>query len=173
MKKSKGFTLIELLVVIAIIALLATIVLVSLTNNRQKAKDARRVSDLRQITLALEMYAEDNNRVYPDGGDTVADPNCNDWAAVVRPLTGIQGPNYITILPVDPNMTIAACNVVAQPAGCYNYESDGTDYVLRARLERATDKSLVTDIDVSPLGCVCTDNQGVAPDNNRYYCIEP
>ncbi len=55
-KKNKGFTLIELLVVIAILGLLATIVAVSLTSARARARDARRVSDIRQIELALELY---------------------------------------------------------------------------------------------------------------------
>lgn len=56
----KGFTLIELLVVIAIIGILSTMVLVSLTDIRKKARNARRESDIRQIVLAMELdYSED------------------------------------------------------------------------------------------------------------------
>lgn len=54
--KQKGFTLIELLVVVAIIGLLATIVTVSLSSARKRAKDARRVADMGQIETALNLY---------------------------------------------------------------------------------------------------------------------
>lgn len=55
----KGFTLVELLVVIAIIGLLATIAFLSLNRARSKARDAKRVSDVRQIQSALELYYND------------------------------------------------------------------------------------------------------------------
>lgn len=67
----KGFTLIELLVVIAIIGILATIVLVALNNARGRARDARRQSDIRQFSLALEMYYNDN-ALYPTGSDPLS-----------------------------------------------------------------------------------------------------
>ncbi len=58
-RKEKGFTLIELLVVIAIIGILAGIVLVSLGGARTSARDARRQSDIRQITTAQELFYND------------------------------------------------------------------------------------------------------------------
>lgn len=64
MKKQKGFTLIELLVVIAIIGLLSTLAVVSLNNARAKSRDARRISDVKQLQTALEMYFNQNNS-YP------------------------------------------------------------------------------------------------------------
>ena len=66
-KNARGFTLIELLVVISIIGLLASIVLVSVNSARVKARDARRMSDLKQLQLALEMYYDSNN-AYPSTG---------------------------------------------------------------------------------------------------------
>ena len=60
----KGFTLIELLVVIVIIGILATLATVALSSARMKARDARRVSDVRQIQTALELYFSDA-QAYP------------------------------------------------------------------------------------------------------------
>ena len=59
MKKQKGFTLVELLVVIAIIGLLSTIAFISLNRARAKARDAKRVSDVRELQSALELYYND------------------------------------------------------------------------------------------------------------------
>lgn len=66
LKRNKGFTLIELLVVIAIIAILAVLIILNLSIARKKARDAQRKSDLSQIQIALENYADDNG-VYPSG----------------------------------------------------------------------------------------------------------
>ena len=54
--RRKGFTLIELLVLIAIIGLLSTLAVVSLNSARGKARDAQRVSDVKQISTALEIF---------------------------------------------------------------------------------------------------------------------
>jgi type IV pilus assembly protein PilA len=68
----KGFTLIELLVVIAIIGILASVVLASLNTARRKARDAQRISDIKQIKLALEFYFDDND-AYPTDALDLAD----------------------------------------------------------------------------------------------------
>ncbi|WKZ29394.1 MAG: type II secretion system protein [Patescibacteria group bacterium] len=71
MKRTQsGFTLIELLVVIAIIGLLSTLAVVALNSARQRSRDAKRVSDIRQIQTALELgFSETNN--YPGGTSIV------------------------------------------------------------------------------------------------------
>jgi type II secretion system protein G len=102
LNKNKGFTLIELLVVVAIISLLSSVVLTSLNSARAKARDARRLSDVRQLQIALELYYDDNGS-YPSSGTA-----CSGWAlshpgyiACWDDLETQLSP-YLTRLPVDP-----------------------------------------------------------------------
>ncbi len=62
-----GFTLIELLVVISIIGLLSSIVMASLSDAKAKARDARRLQDVKQLRLALTLYQNDNGGDIPTG----------------------------------------------------------------------------------------------------------
>jgi len=64
-RKNEGFTLIELLVVIAIIALLMAILLPALNRAREQGKRAVCFNNLRQLTAAWQMYAEENDGKIP------------------------------------------------------------------------------------------------------------
>ena len=60
-----GFTLIELLVVIAIIGILAAFLLPTLTKAKERAKRIQCMNNLRQVNIALRMYAESNAEKFP------------------------------------------------------------------------------------------------------------
>lgn len=62
--KQKGFTLIELLVVIAILGILSVISFVTLDTVRAKARDTKRISEINQVTKALEVYFTEHGH-YP------------------------------------------------------------------------------------------------------------
>lgn len=135
-----GFTLIELLVVIAIIGVLASIVLASLNSARRKSRDARRITDLKQIQLALELFFDGASPPqYP-----LATVTCD--ATNARGLEVLSAGGYIPQVPRDPQ------------GGCYQYTSNASPatrmtYHLGATLEEATNPALS-----SKKACDSTDN---------------
>jgi len=141
MKKTKGFTLIELLVVIAIIGILATVVLVSLNSARRNSRDTRRVSDLRQTALALEMYSSDNGG-YPISA-TCTTTTFGTMAGTLVTAT------FLPSVPTDP---------INDATYFYAYGAPlKTDYTLKATLENGTSDLLDNDQEGTSNTCTCAD----------------
>lgn len=148
----RGFTLIELMVVIAIIGILSAVVIVNISSSRSKARDAKRISDIAQIQLALEQYF-DRCREYPpaDGGSIASESAC-DFT------------EYISVIPKDP---LTKANYT------YGVDDDEKplDYILRAELENtgngATAEGLTADVGSEIHGI-----QPCAP-LTKYYCVGP
>jgi len=153
--KRGGFTLIELLVVIAIIGLLTGIVVANLTTSRAKARDAKRISDVGQMQLALELYFDRCNR-YPaaDSGSIDINDSCP-----VSSGGPVDMQTFISKIPTPPQTDL------------YEYfveTSNNADYVLRATLEGYNEalKDSLTDSDVE----AC--NNSDTP-SGRQYCVGP
>lgn len=145
---SKGFTLIELLVVIAIIGILSSVVLASLNSARQKGRDARRISDLKQLQLALELYY-DSTGGYPAALSSLA-------------------PTYISTVPLDPSGGTAAYGYVQRSSG----SSYGVGAALETEhsvLDADWDGDLAITINAGPTNCNAL--TGLATE--RVYCVQP
>ncbi len=160
MKKRFGFTLIELLVVIAIIGLLSTLAVVALNSARQKARDAKRVADAKQLQTALELYYNDKTAYPPEGASMNAsevgvDLACLDstgWRA-----SGCTGTVYMGQAPKEPQTTAAddPCKTAATAPCDYSYDQTGTSppqYEIHMRLEAATGGL--------PSGLICATENG-------------
>lgn len=147
--RQAGFTLIELLVVIAIIGILSSIVLASLNSARQKGRDAKRISDIKQLQLALEL-SYDTNGAYPIAITTAT----------------LVTPGYIATIPTDPS-TAAAYSYAALGSG-----ATCSSYHLGATLEDSNNAALDSDMDAAA-GTACTGSAADFAGTEPIYDVKP
>jgi prepilin-type N-terminal cleavage/methylation domain-containing protein/prepilin-type processing-associated H-X9-DG protein len=102
-----GFTLIELLVVIAIIAILAAILFPVFAQAREAARKTSCLSNMKQIDLAWQMYAQDYDETFPlvseciDGTDSNCNRQGNYWLTTVDPYMKNGGTDQVWIAKVS------------------------------------------------------------------------
>lgn len=101
-KTKKGFTLVELLVVIAIIGILSAIGLAAFSGTRAKARNTKRIADLRQYGLAMETFADANNQSYALDAACAAGTSASACSVTL-------GAYFNTNMPADPSAATAAC----------------------------------------------------------------
>ncbi|PKM91225.1 hypothetical protein CVU82_04220 [Candidatus Falkowbacteria bacterium HGW-Falkowbacteria-1] len=114
----KAFTLIELLVVIAIIGVLATLAVVALQQARQRARDSKRVADMKQVSTALEIFFNENNRY----------PTIEEWnsGSIISFSTG---ENFMNIIPTAPTPADGGCSS-ASNTYFYMPQNSGASYTV-------------------------------------------
>lgn len=131
-KEPKGFSIIELLVVIAVITLLAIIGIVALNSSREKARDAKRIADIRQIQTALELYYSDEDE-YPIVEQAIT-LGVNDGAKLCDKASG----GFVT---TDTQCQIEYMREVPNdplPGQANLYLSDGEEYTIQFETEQET-----------------------------------
>jgi prepilin-type N-terminal cleavage/methylation domain-containing protein len=164
MRNKKGFTLIELLVVIAIIGLLSTLAVVSLNSARGKARDARRISDVKTVQTALELYKSDH-------GEQLPGIPMEFWISFANAGDGTGLAPYLPSgMPVDP---------INSAASFYTVCIDGskTNFIVAATLENTPPTpGLDTAAWAAGAGgsaCMTSSNAGTVPtcDGVSSYCV--
>ena len=126
-----AFTLIELLVVIAIIAILAAMLLPALAKAKAKAQSTQCTSNVRQLSLATQMYALDNGEKLPATGQNI-DPYV--WIPLIKPYIGNTDTNAATT-----KGGVFNCPTLISIAK-QNIQIAGRCYAVSEKLDRANDK---------------------------------
>ncbi len=134
----RGFTLIELLVVIAIIGVLSSVVLAAVGRARARARDAKRIGDIRQMVTSMEQYHIAHGS-YPTG--TLSIDSAGNGGAVISDPAALDGgdepfvPTYTAFMPVAPLPTDGDCqgNIgIGNNNYWYQVTDDGYTYTLTA-----------------------------------------
>jgi len=129
----RGFTLMEILIVVLIVGVLAAVGIITLLTANAKSRDIQRLSDVRQVQNALELYFYNRN-AFPIANNIIL--GGDDYKVLCDSASGFQsggeecGKIFLNQLPAAPARTAD---------DSYVYSSDGQTYSLIFVLEKAAD----------------------------------
>ncbi len=164
-RQSFAFTLVELLVVVAILGVIAGVLMPAVSRILVSAKQSASSSNMRQIGLAMNSYAADNNLMLPETSHTAAVGK--SWVYVLAPY--LEKVDKVRICPADPR-------------GPERLRQKGTSYVLNSFLfvpevdpfgeligEPTNDLKRIKSLSKTMMAFVCSDRTGLSAGNDHTH----
>ncbi len=161
-RNSEGFTLIELMVVISIVSFLASLLLVTVSSARERARNVKRVTDAKQLATAVELYRSTNG-TYP---------------ITVGAVTNIPGlaPTFVGAIPAAPLPIDSPCSTIVVDQNSFLYESDptGNSYGIQFCISKAVGTLRAGVYEITELGILYRydlNNDGVVDVNDASWLL--
>ncbi len=138
--KNKGFTKLEILIVLGVIGLLGVMSAIALNSARERARDAKRLSDVARTQIALELYFNDHNG-YPEAADAIAlgqtSTSCLSSSGFMPVCKSDEESVYLKKMPVTPSTGLKDLVLCGAVTNTYCYQASEIAYRISFELENA------------------------------------
>ena len=145
--RSRGFSLIEIMISVGIMGMLASVVMGSFNVARVKARDAKRVAEMRSLETALQLYFE-VNKEYPDSiaglANSLVNPPGNQKSYISEPKEGDNSAEAMYI-PYKVRSNLTGGNFCDEGDSCQYYH-------LGMNLEQDASGNTILNLDADRVG---------------------